>query len=218
MESELIKSPHYWPQGFPPFIQNMFYGKFSDFSILRYSGYVILGGMVGSIIRKYEEKCKEFWFGAMFIIIGILMNIFIQRLLNNVDQFTEFIGLTNDGVFSLTAVSFMRFGQVISLLGILMIVDSNFKIKAALFLKLGQNTLPIYIVHVIILYGGIFGFGLVPNLFDRNLNPIGAISISITAIFAFVAFIKYIEPLEIFYNKFLNKISPNRLFKVISKK
>jgi fucose 4-O-acetylase-like acetyltransferase len=89
-------------------------------------------------------------------------------------------------------------------------VDSNFKIKAGLFLKLGQNTLPIYIVHVIILYGGIFGFGLVPNLFDRNLNPIGAICISITAILAFVAFIKYIEPLEVFYNRFLNKISPKR--------
>jgi hypothetical protein len=210
LESEQIKSPHYWPPGFPPFIQNMFYGKFSDFSILRYSGYVILGGMVGSIIRKYEEKCKEFWFAALFIIVGILLNIFVQKLLNNVDQFTEFIGLTDNGVFSLTAVSFMRFGQVISLLGILMIVDSNFKIKAGLFLKLGQNTLPIYIVHVIILYGGIFGFGLVPNLFDRNLNPIGAICISITAILAFVAFIKYIEPLEVFYNRFLNKISPKR--------
>lgn len=213
MQTQQIKTPNYWPDGFPSFIQNMFYGQFSDFNILRYSGYVILGGMVGSIIRKYEEKCKEFWFGGLFFIIGILINLFIQTGLNKIDHFTEYINLTENGVFSLTAVSFMRFGQVISLLGVLMIIDANLRIKAGLFLKLGQNTFPIYVIHVIILYGGVFGFGLVPNLFNKNLSPIEAMSISIAAIISFVVFIKYIEPLEAIYNKGLNAISLKNLIR-----
>ncbi len=207
LEANDIHTPNYWPNGSPSFIQNMFYGKYSDFSILRYSGYVILGGMVGSIIRKYEEKCKELWFASLFILVGILLNIFAQTAFNKIDHFTELIHLTDKGMFSLTAVSFMRFGQVISLLGFLMLIDARFKIKAGLFLKLGQNTLPIYIIHVIILYGGIFGFGLVPNLFDKNLHPIDSIFISGTAIVAFVIFIKYIEPLDVVYNKILGRIS-----------
>ncbi len=214
LESSSIKTPNYWPNGFPSFIQNMFYGKYSDFGIIRYSGYVVFGGMVGSIIRKYEEKCKEFWFGGLFIVIGILLNVFAQTAFNNIDHFTEYIHLTDKGVFSLTSFSFMRFGQVISLLGLLMLIDARFKIKAGLFLKLGQNTLPIYIVHVIILYGGIFGFGLVPNFFDKNLPPLESIVISLSAIFAFVVFIKYIEPLEVIYNKFFSRFSLKNIFKL----
>lgn len=198
--------PDYWPSGFPAFIQNMFYGQYSDFSILRYSGYVLLGGMLGSIIRKYEAKTRENWFGLTFIVVGAILFGFAQGMLAQIDTFTESIGLVKHGVFELNATSFVRYGQVVFLLGILMLVDGNFKIKAPLFLKLGQNTLPIYVVHVIILYGGIFGFGLKPNVFDSNLSPYESIAISLMAMLSFTVMIKYIEPLEEIYDKALKTI------------
>lgn len=196
-------NPSYWPTGFPPFIQNLFYGHYSEFNILRYSGYVLLGGMLGSIIRKYETKTRENWFGLTFIVAGVILFLFSQGFLAQIDTFNESIGLVKKGIFELNTNSFVRFGQVIFLLGILMLIDGNFKIKAPLFLKLGQNTLPIYVVHVIILYGGIFGFGLKPLVFDSNLSPYESIAISLIAMLTFTIMIKYIEPLERFYDKML---------------
>jgi fucose 4-O-acetylase-like acetyltransferase len=100
----------------------------------------------------------------------------------------------------------MRFGQVIGLLGILMLIDGNFKVKAPLFLKLGQNTLPIYVIHVIILYGGIFGIGLKPDVINLNLSPYESIGVSVIAMLSFTIMVKYIEPLEEVYNSVQKKM------------
>jgi hypothetical protein len=192
------------PQGAPLFVQNMFYGQFSDFSILRYAGYTLMGGMIGSIIRTFEHKTREWWFGATFITVGILMSSFIQAGFHQIDQLSENWGWVTEGRWEMNATHFIRLGQVITVLGILMLVDAYFNVKAKLFLKVGQNTLPIYIVHVIILYGGIFGFGLKPLAFDENLGPWQAIMISISAMTFFVIMVKYIEPLERIYFKVKN--------------
>jgi uncharacterized membrane protein YcfT len=142
----------------------------------------------------------------MFIFVGGILIGLSQLTFVQIDNFVESIGLTKHGVFELNATSFIRFGQVVSLLGVLMLIDGNFKIKAPLFLKLGQNTLPIYIVHVILLYGGILGFGLKPLAFNSDLGPWSSITVSLLAIAFFVVMIYFIEPLEIFYNKQLNRI------------
>lgn len=209
--AENIKDkPDYFPSGAPLIIQNMFYGPYSDFSILRYSGYVLLGGMLGSIIRTYERHALKFWFGFSFILIGIFLNLFIQKIFYSFDSFTDKIGLTQKGIIELNSTSFVRFGQVIAFLGSLMLIDKYMNIKAKLFLKIGQNTLPIYVVHVIILYGGIFGFGLSPMAFNRNLHPLTAISISLFSILMFALMVKYIEPLERYYSKVLHFIKLKR--------
>lgn len=208
LDKELIEEgvktlPSYWPNNAPAFIQNMFYGQHSDFSFIRISGYTILGGMVGCLIRVYEHRVKELWFGGSFIIIGLLISFFVRDWLVQVDNLIEWVGLTDKGSCTYTATSLSRFGQVIVLLGILILIDKFFEVKAKLFLKIGQNTFPIYVVHVIILYGGILGFGLKPNLFNRSLDPWFSVSISVIALFTFVLMVKYIEPLEAQYNKVL---------------
>ncbi len=197
--NNIISKPSYLPKGAPAIIQNMIYGKYSDFSLVRYSGYTILGGMLGSIIRTYEQHARKLWFGLSFIIVGLVLNIFIQQLFHSVDDFTEWIGLTKKGVFELNTTSFVRFGQVLAFLGVLILIDKYVDVKAKLFLKIGQNTLPIYVVHVILLYGGIFGFGMKPYLFDENLPPFQAAGISALFILLFAIMVKYIEPLERIY-------------------
>jgi uncharacterized membrane protein YcfT len=115
--------------------------------------------------------------------------------------------LTHGRFFALTSFEFIRFGQVVSLLGILILIVKFFQIKARLFLKIGQNTLPIYIVHVIILYGGIFGFGLNPLVINQNQNPWISIGISAAAILLFTLMIKKIEYLQEKYSAFTRLIS-----------
>ncbi len=210
-EEELIKNhikdiPSYFPTKAPAFIQNMFYGPYSDFSFLRYSGYTILGGMLGNIVRIYESKTREWWFGVIFIISGLFLSIFIQPILHVLDHFTDWIRLTKHGVYELNATAFIRFGQVVSLLGIFMLIDKYFNVRTGLYIKMGQNTLPIYVIHVIILYGGIFGFGLKPLLFDENLTPTVSATISFMAIIFFALMVKYIETLEKYYRLIMNKL------------
>lgn len=203
VDEQLIESgadPSYWPAGAPKFIQNMFYGQYSTFSFVRMSFYTIFGGMIGALIRTYEHKVREWWFGTLFIVIGLVMSIFIRDILCFIDATTVEMGLTAKGLMELNATSLSRLGQVIVLIGILILIDRSFKIKAPLFLKVGQTTFPVYVVHVIILYGGLFGFGLKPDVFDRNLSPYAAVAISATAIAAFVLMVKYIEPLTKVYN------------------
>ena len=76
-----------------------------------------------------------------------------------------------------------------------MFIEKYFHIKDSLFLKVGQNTLSIYIIHVIILYGGLIGFGL-KDWFSERLTPLQAILGAMTFITTFVIFIKYIEVIE----------------------
>jgi hypothetical protein len=210
VKNEFKNTPSYWPNGAPSFVQNMFYGKYSDFSFLRYSGYTILGGMLGNIIRLKESKTREWWFGTIFIVAGLFLSIFIQPILHSFDHFTNWIHLTKHGVYELNATAFIRFGQVVSLLGIFMLIDKYIDVKAKLYLKIGQNTFPIYVVHVIILYGGIFGFGLKPLLFDENLSPWLAACISMVSILFFALMVYFIEPLENLYTKVLGIFSFKR--------
>lgn len=193
---------HYIPANAPKVIQNMFYGQFSDFSFVRYSGYTIIGGMIGAFIRKYEFHVKKWWFGTSFIAVGLFLAISSPWLFQKVDALTNWIGLTENGHFVFNGTSVSRLGQVIVLFGILMLIDAYYKVKAHLFLKIGQNTFPVYIVHVIILYGGILGIGLDgSDWFHRQFNPYQAITISATFITLFFIMVRYIEPLTEWYYK-----------------
>ncbi|MNK72721.1 Acyltransferase family protein [compost metagenome] len=207
-----VKDPSaFIPQGAPKFIQNMMYGEFSDFSFVRYSGYVLMGGMIGAIIRQYEHNVRKWWFGLTFILIGLFFNIAGQTIFRELDQFTDWIGLTANGCFENNATGFARLGQVAMLLGSLMLIDANFKINAPLFLKMGQTTFPVYIVHVIILYGGIIGIGLDPSKwYHRQFDPWIAVSISAFFITVFVIMVKYIEPLTEIYYKVFGIFYPKR--------
>ena len=196
-------APSYWPQGFPKVIQNMFYGPFSDFGMLRYSSYVLLGGVIGSLVRTYEKHSKQAWFGLSFVTLGLCLNLFIQPVLHGLDRLIESTGMIGHSVLELDATHFVRFGQVLILLGTLMFLDGRVNINFPRFLKMGQNTFPIYIIHVIILYGGIFGFGLVPYVFNRDLDPYSSAGISALAVLFFFLMTQYIEPLEAFYHRIL---------------
>lgn len=206
LDQQLVKegiraTNQYWPVNAPKFIQNMFYGEFSSFSILRMASYTIFGAMIGVIVRKTELHVKKWWYGTSFIVFGIILTVFARTLLVGIDELLFDWGIVDKGTMWYCSTALSRFGQVIVLLGIIILIDKFFKVKDSLFLKIGQNTFPIYVIHVMILYGGLFGFGLKPDLIDRNLHPLAALAISATAIAFFTLMVKYMEPLTKLYNK-----------------
>ncbi|RYM35469.1 DUF1624 domain-containing protein [Brumimicrobium glaciale] len=116
------------------------------------------------------------------------LTIIIYTLLSG-NEFTIF------PTFSLYAL-----GHLLLFISVIIITAKLINWNYELFIKIGQNTLSIYIVHVIILYSGLFGFGLSSYL-DKNLSPWFAIVGAIGFIMVFTYFVKYIEVFQKYYNK-----------------
>lgn len=100
----------------------------------------------------------------------------------------------------LTTFSVCALGHFTLFIGVIITTVKIVNWNYDLFIKVGQNTLSIYIVHVIVLYNGLFGFGLSSYL-DKNLSPWFAISGAIGFILVFTYFVKYIEVFQRYYGK-----------------
>jgi uncharacterized membrane protein len=196
-------TPSYWPANAPEFIQNMFYGRLSAFSVVNTSLYALSGAALGAYIRLNLDKIQESKFILKIFLIGLSLAVLCVPVFEGIDISMQFLGITDGPLLRMNTPALARLGQVIGVLAILMWIDKLFTLKSGLFLKIGQHTLPIYVLHVIILYGGITGYGLKPDVFNRNLEPIYALLISATAISLSFLLVKYIEPLKKFYNRFI---------------
>ena len=63
-----------------------------------------------------------------------------------------------------------RIGEILLILGALVWLEKHYRPGAPWFQTIGRNTFPIYVSHVIVLYGGIFGIGL-NDWLGNSLNP-----------------------------------------------
>jgi hypothetical protein len=183
----------FYPTDVPLFIQNMFYGPFSEFSVIRYLEFTLVGGMLGSIIRKNESRIFSFKFILQFGGAGILILLFTQPILRYLDIILNQWKLANAAVHESNTLAIEVIGMIIIFVALLMIADKYRLIKDNLFLKVGQNTLVIYIVHVIILYGGIFGIGLYPHILNQSMAPIPSAIFSLGFISFFIGLVWVIE-------------------------
>lgn len=107
---------------------------------------------------------------------------------------------TGNEHYLLPTFSVYALGHLLLFIGVVITAAKLINWNYDLFIKVGQNTLSIYIVHVIILYNGLFGFGLSTYL-DKNLTPWFSILGAIGFIMVFVYFVKYIETFQKYYNK-----------------
>jgi peptidoglycan/LPS O-acetylase OafA/YrhL len=73
---------------------------------------------------------------------------------------------------------------------------------------MGRNTFPIYVVHVIVLVGGLFGIGLKPHLLHHNLGPWATVLTSLAFILSFALMTYFIEPLDKAYSTILSYLLP----------
>jgi hypothetical protein len=198
-----IDRPQYFPHHAPAFIQNIIYGQYSEFSIVRYGGYTLFGGAIGALIKRYEYRIISISASLAFIGAGLLAIQFMYPVLEWIDGllYEQRVELLRVQIFNEPAMAGM--GIILTALGILILLNRFFTIPQNLFLKMGQNTLPIYVLHVILLYEGIFGLGLYPTFINHNLNPYQAILVSASFIALFFLVVKYIEPLEDLYRTFI---------------
>lgn len=151
----------YVPEGWPQLVQNAWIGPRSEFPIAPWLAYALLGGAMGAHLRSRNEQLSNLrscgWF---FILAGILKLIWFavffipipEHAANAIAWFTE------------------RAFEVVLFLGILRVIEIRYGIGPPWMLRIGQETFAIYIFHVIVLYGGLFGFGLGIHLKEK-LGP-----------------------------------------------
>ena len=147
----------YVPAGFPQIIQNTISGPYSVFAIAPWLGFAFLGGAIGVTVRKYRSHLDTakscLWFFAVAAFLKLIWVVAVTVA-------------PSEGLAWFTA----RSAQVVAFLGLLRWVEVRFGIAVPRMLCVGRMTFEIYIVHVVVLYGGIFGFGLKAWIANA-LNP-----------------------------------------------
>ena len=169
-----------------------------QFPTVQFVGYTMFGGMIGALLHDFHGIVKKLYFPAIFTVVGAMLYFFSSNILGGIDDLLGSIFSSyNYKLWELNWL-YKTVGMVIMELSILMYIDNLWgdKIKGNnLFLKIGQNTLTIYVLHMVLLYGSISGLGLKKE-FHQALGPWQVTFGAAGFILVFVIIIKYLEPIK----------------------
>jgi hypothetical protein len=181
-----------FPAGAPAAIQNIFRGPNSSFTIAPWLGFTLYGAMAGALLRRHIAAVRHPAFPLGFIALGLIFRRWGGRMDRAVGEAMSRL----PGFESAEPLLWfhLRAGEALLFLGLLMAWENRFGIRESRFLVIGRNTFPIYVIHVIILYGGIFGFGL--NLWLKEALGFGpALLGALGFLLFFAALAQVIDPL-----------------------
>lgn len=189
----------YFPSGAPAALQNLFRGPNSVFPIFPWFGYLCAGGALGILIRLNVERIhtlryRVYQFTSSILVIISLLIIF--RLLSYAFPMLDFY-TAKYRIYQLAPISLLML--------LLLWLESRFEIKRSFLATVGRNTLVIYFLHAIVLYGAIIGIGL-KTYIKSSLSINEAILGALLFIAAFIG-LTYIQPkLKLIWNKVRNSI------------
>jgi len=192
--SPIVKE-HDW-SGLPVFLQNYLIKTIpgSTFTIFPWIGYSLFGAVVGWHMNKRPNFYHTNWPPLLLMAMGIWIHYSVNDILNGLHH------LTTIDLFRLATynnASFWRLGHVFIVFAIFIWITKIFKNIPPLVMKIGGETLVIYSVHYVLLYGTWFGIG-VRSLGSHTWTPWGA-AIGAVLFLSFFAFLIYrIEEIRYF--------------------
>jgi uncharacterized membrane protein len=191
----------FFPDGAPAVIQNMFKGPQSAFPLAPWLAFSLGGGAIGAMLRRFRAHLEAPWFPLTFLAAGGFLEALAAIARSIGAAYPDFAPAAAGDAWICS-----RAGEILLLLGILLAIEQRFEVKDSWFMRIGQYTFPIYILHAVILYGailggGFFGDGLAAAL-KNSLSPIAA---SIGAIL-FIAFFVLLIPFIDFSSSLLNRL------------
>lgn len=161
----------------------------SVFTIIPWMGYTTFGAFSALLFTKYA-KHKNLYRNAIAIaLLGGTFLIFVSS-----PVFELLFALTEIQLFEAISFNnylFIRLGDVFVAFAVFMMLRKW--LTNSTFLKLGQSTLSIYVIHFMILYGSLTGLGLY-RFYNHSLSPI----MSIIGALAFMVVCSF---LALFYEK-----------------
>lgn len=143
----------------------------SVFTLIPWVGYTLLGGFLSMAFRRYRQDRHLYLKSiALCLFAGTLLIRYASPFFNSAWELT---GISLFDKIASNNYLFMRLGDVLLVFAVFMLLRGL--MKSELFLKIGQNTLSIYVIHFIILYGSFTGLGLY-QFFHHTLTPAVAIA------------------------------------------
>ncbi|NER11420.1 Protein of unknown function [Muriicola jejuensis] len=177
--------------GFPEALANYFTrSNGSVFTIIPWVGYTAFGAFLAVMFRKYHTH-SAIYVNAIWLslITGLCLVYYSSPFFSYLYEwsgFTLFLDVVSNNYL------FIRLGNVMIVFAVFMILR-QWLVNSTL-LRLGQNTLSIYVIHFIILYGSFTGLGLY-RFFDHSLAPViiipGAILFMVSCSFAALQYDKH---------------------------
>ncbi len=148
-----------WINIFPQFIAGYFYDKTGSlFPLFPWAGYVILGGVLGSYLAKNPLVFKTNKFSLNLALFGFALILVSEiSLLISGNLFNYYYTTTS---YTLETI-FFRVGFVLILNSFVSYISQKIESIPRIIILLGRNTLLIYVVHLMILYGSAWNPGLI---------------------------------------------------------
>lgn len=163
------------------------------FPVFPFVGFTLCGAAIGCVAYRHRHLMHTWWLPCLFTLGGALLYFGAGPV------FGFYARITDDwGNLASTASIYRKLGMVLMTLSILMFIDSHagHRIRQdSLFLKIGQHTLLIYVLHMFVLYGSITAIGL-NQYFHQRLNPWQAALGAVLFIALFVILVHYLERIE----------------------
>jgi uncharacterized membrane protein len=181
-----------WLLFFPKPFANYFYqGAGSLFPLFPWAGYMLLGAIFGSRLAKNPTIFRNTNFSLRTIFIGIviLSLVFLYNYLSYSNFYIRFDS------YNYQTIAF-RVGFVLVLTGIVSLISQSIQSIPHLIILIGRNTLSIYVVHLLILYGSVINPGL-KIVWGNKLNPGFTILAAILMILLMTAMVLLLHKLKI---------------------
>lgn len=156
-----------WTNYFPVPIAAYFYEKTGSlFPLFPWIGYLFCGAILGSdlaknplIFKTTKFSLKLLVFGSGMILLSLIINLMAVNTQNDALKYW---------VDSIQLI-LLRVGFVVLLNSIVSFISLKLNRIPRLLILIGRNTLLIYVVHLVLLYGSAWSPGLI-LLFDKSLN------------------------------------------------
>jgi uncharacterized membrane protein len=149
-----------------PLAGYLYKGTGSQFPLFPWVGFVVAGGVFGSYLAKNPMVFKTSRFSYSVFVTGAIL-LGGALLVNAVLEHFYSAGFENWTESPL--LSIMRLGFVLMLNAVVSFISLKVETIPRFLILVGRNTLLIYIVHLMILYGSAWNPGLI-MLFNQSLS------------------------------------------------
>lgn len=183
-----------WTNYFAVPISNYFYQKNGSlFPLFPWAGYLMCGAVLGSYLAKNPKVFKATRFSLKLAVSGGIL-LFLFFVIKSVMNYAS----DNKILYWLNSISLisLRVSFVLILNAIFSFISLKIDSIPTLLILIGRNTLLIYVVHLIILYGSAWSPGLI-MVFNRSLNAWQTITMAVLMITSMTFMVIVLNKLKI---------------------
>lgn len=183
----------------PVFLANFLTRDFgSNFTIVPWLGFAFYGGALGYILSRRPKLAFSHLLPVLLLTIGFTLTFGSWQMLVNLYELTgwEYFPILFNNNYL-----FWRLGHVMIIMSLFMWGIPRLGKVPTLISKIGGETLTIYGVHYVVLYGTWLGLGLSSLIGYRSMNPVPVVIGALLFVVAHVVLIAHIETVRFWLYK-----------------